>query len=78
MAVSDSTLPARIPASFLIRLIEYSFGDRTARVEFTDTPAGVKVMISFDGESTHSIEQQQSGWQAILENFARHAERTSR
>lgn len=59
-------------------LIEYSFGDRTARVEFTETPAGVKVKISFDGESTHSIEQQQSGWQAILENFARHAERTSR
>jgi hypothetical protein len=28
----------------------------------------------FDGEQTHSVEQQQSGWQAILDNFARYVE----
>jgi uncharacterized protein YndB with AHSA1/START domain len=55
-------------------LIEYSFGDRTAQVEFTDSPTGVKVRVSFDSEPTHSIEQQQQGWQAILNNFARHVE----
>ena len=53
-------------------LIEYSFGDRTAKVEFADAPEGVKVRVSFDSESTFSIEQQREGWQAILDNFARH------
>ena len=56
------------------RLIEYAFGDRTAKVEFTQAAEGVNVAVSFDPESTHSIEQQQSGWQAILNNFARHTE----
>ena len=56
------------------RLIEYSFGDRVARVEFAEKPEGVNVRILFDAESTHSVEQQQTGWQAILNNFARHVE----
>ncbi|RTZ40710.1 ATPase [Candidimonas sp. SYP-B2681] len=56
------------------RLIEYSFGDREAKIEFTEKPEGVGVRVSFDAESTHSIEQQQAGWQAILDNFARHVE----
>jgi uncharacterized protein YndB with AHSA1/START domain len=55
-------------------LIEYAFGDRKARVEFADVPAGVKVRVTFEAETTHSIEQQQQGWQAILDNFARHVE----
>ena len=54
------------------QLIEYAFGDRTARVEFNEDPNGVKVRVSFDSESTHSVEQQRDGWQAILDNFARH------
>jgi uncharacterized protein YndB with AHSA1/START domain len=56
------------------RLIEYSFGDRTAQVEFTETPDAVKVKVTFEAESTHSIEQQRSGWQAILDNFASYTE----
>ncbi len=56
------------------KLIEYVFGDRTARVEFTPGPDGVAVRVTFDSESTHSIEQQRGGWQAILDNFARHVE----
>jgi uncharacterized protein YndB with AHSA1/START domain len=55
-------------------LIEYSFGDRAAQVEFVDGPNGVTVRVTFDGESTHSVEQQQQGWQAILNNFTRHVE----
>lgn len=54
--------------------IEYSFGDRAASVEFSETPEGVRVAVSFDAESTHSIEQQRGGWQAILDNFKRHVE----
>src|SRR5919197_1352892 len=56
------------------KLIEYSFGDRTAQVEFTPGPKGVVVRVIFDSEPTHSIEQQKEGWQAILNNSARHVE----
>lgn len=56
------------------KLIEYSFGDRAAQVEFVENPQGVTVRVTFDGESTHSSEQQREGWQAILNNFARHVE----
>ncbi|MDX9758626.1 MAG: SRPBCC domain-containing protein [Bacteroidota bacterium] len=55
-------------------LIEYAFGDRTARVEFAETPGGVRVRVTFESETTHTIEQQRDGWQAILDNFARHVE----
>lgn len=54
------------------QLIEYSFGERKASVEFTGAPVGVLVKVTFDAESTHSEEQQRSGWQAILDNFAKH------
>ncbi len=55
-------------------VIEYSFGDRKAKVSFTDTPAGSKVTVSFDAETTYPIEQQQQGWQAILNSFKRYVE----
>lgn len=55
-------------------LLEYSFGNRTASVDFTQAKDGVNVKIIFDAETTHAIEQQQSGWQAILDNFKRHVE----
>lgn len=54
------------------RLIEYTFGERMALVEFDEGARGVTVTVTFDGESTHSEEQQRTGWQAILDNFARH------
>lgn len=56
------------------QLIEYSFGDRTCVVEFTPTAQGVMVRVSFDSESTHPIDQQREGWQAILNNFAKHVQ----
>jgi uncharacterized protein YndB with AHSA1/START domain len=55
-------------------LIEYSFGDRAARVEFTDSPKGVRVGVTFDSEETNPIEVQRGGWQAILDNFACYVE----
>jgi uncharacterized protein YndB with AHSA1/START domain len=55
--------------------IEYAFGDRKAEVLFSQAaPDAVKVRVSFDSEPTHSVEQQVQGWQAILDNFARHVE----
>src|SRR6267378_2907280 len=43
-------------------LIEYSFGGRSARVEFANSPKGVTVRVTFDSEPTHSVEQQRDGW----------------
>ena len=69
--------------------LEYSFGDRKASVEFDqlgsadpsltqrvgiDSEKSVVVRVTFEAEETHSIEQQREGWQAILNNFARHVE----
>jgi uncharacterized protein YndB with AHSA1/START domain len=54
------------------KLIEYAFGDRAGVVEFVPAANGVMVRVTFDAESTHSEEQQRQGWQAILNNFAKH------
>ncbi len=54
--------------------IEYDFGDRTAQVTFTPGADGVAVRVTFDSENTYPIEMQRDGWQAILDNFARHVE----
>ncbi len=55
-------------------LIEYSFGDRTASVEFKEEPDAVFVKIIFDAETVHSIEQQHEGWQSILNRFKQHVQ----
>ena len=55
-------------------LIEYAFGDRTASVQFMQTSDGVKVRITFVAETEHSVEEQEQGWQAILNKFASHVE----
>lgn len=56
------------------RRIVYAFGDRQAEVDFAETPQGVTVRVSFDPESEYPVEQQQQGWQSILDNFKRHVE----
>ena len=55
-------------------LIEYSFGDRKAKVEFIQQPTDVKVRVSFDPESSHSLDQQRDGWQAILNRFSQYVQ----
>lgn len=54
------------------QLIEYAFGDRVGVVEFSQGVQGVTVTVTFDSESTYSEDQQRTGWQAILDSFARH------
>jgi uncharacterized protein YndB with AHSA1/START domain len=56
-------------------LIEYSFGERAAQVEFTPNGKSVNVRVTFDAETTHPIDQQRDGWQSILDNFARYVEK---
>jgi uncharacterized protein YndB with AHSA1/START domain len=60
-----------------LQLLEYAFGDRTAVVEFSSGAQGVLVKVTFDAETEHSVEQQQEGWQSILNHFAKHVESTA-
>jgi uncharacterized protein YndB with AHSA1/START domain len=56
-------------------LIEYTLGDgRKVEIHFTANGNETKVVETFDAESTNPIEMQQSGWQAILENFRKYTE----
>ncbi|SFK93266.1 SRPBCC family protein [Lysobacter sp. cf310] len=55
--------------------IEYRMSDgREVQSEFIDQADGVLVKSTFDAESENSPEMQRAGWQAILDNFARHVE----
>ena len=56
-------------------LIDYSIGDgRKVMVAFTEKKNETHIEIKFEAESTHSIEMQRSGWQAILDNFKKYVE----
>jgi uncharacterized protein YndB with AHSA1/START domain len=56
-------------------LIEFSLEDeRSVAVEFIAGDGSVTVRETFHAESELAAEQQRQGWQAILNNFARHAE----
>jgi uncharacterized protein YndB with AHSA1/START domain len=58
------------------RRIAYAMADgREVLVEFSREDEGVRVTETFDAESENPIELQRQGWQAILDNFARHVER---
>jgi uncharacterized protein YndB with AHSA1/START domain len=55
--------------------ISYTMGDgRRVDITFTGQGNETKIVEIFDAESTHSIEMQQAGWQAIMDNFKSYAE----
>jgi len=57
------------------KTIEYTIGDgRKVRVDFSDDNGATKVTETFEAESTNSVELQKGGWQAILDNYKKHAE----
>jgi len=47
---------------------------REVSVEFKHGPDGILVSETFDAETENPPEMQRAGWQAILDNFARHVE----
>jgi uncharacterized protein YndB with AHSA1/START domain len=62
-------------------LIEYDMDkapeeveSRHVKVEFAETPEGVKVTTTFDPENENSIDMQRAGWQAISDNFKKYVE----
>jgi uncharacterized protein YndB with AHSA1/START domain len=55
--------------------IEYTMADgRTVKVLFESKGNETKVTETFDAEGEHSIDQQRTGWQTILENFKKYTE----
>ena len=61
------------------KLVEYRMDDgRTCSVEFREDGGRVRVRETFDAETENPPEMQRQGWQAILDNFARHVESAPR
>lgn len=59
-----------------LKKITYSMTDgRQASTAFTDKNEVTEVTTTFDAETENSVELQQGGWQAILNNFKAYAER---
>ncbi len=55
--------------------IEYTLGDgRKVKISFTPTGNETKVAETFETESTHPVEIQKNGWQAILDSFKKYTE----
>src|SRR5688572_18012619 len=56
-------------------LIEYTMSDgRKVEVAFKTTGNKTDIIETFEAEKENSEEMQQSGWQAILDNFKKYAE----
>ena len=61
----------------LHEVISYILGDgRKVRITFIDQQYETKITEVFEAEKTNSIELQQKGWQAILDNFKKYTEQT--
>ena len=55
--------------------IEYTIGDgRKVKIYFKADGDKTKVTETFEAEDTNSIDVQQGGWQAILNNFKKYTE----
>lgn len=59
----------------LHKFIAYTLGDgRRVEITFISEENQTKITEIFEAEETNSIELQQQGWQAILNNFKNYAE----
>jgi uncharacterized protein YndB with AHSA1/START domain len=60
----------------LNKLIEYTMGDgRKVKIQFVLRDNKTEVIESFETENENSVELQRTGWQAILDNFKKYAEK---
>ena len=56
--------------------LEYTLGDgRKVTIQFTPEGDGTKVVERFEAETENPVEMQQTGWQAILDNFKAYTEK---
>ena len=60
------------------KYIEYTIGDgRKVKIDFDANGNFTHITESFEAESTHPIEMQREGWQAIMDNFKKYTEQNS-
>jgi len=58
-----------------LKSLEYTLDDgRKVWIEFSTEGNSTKISERFDPDSEHSVEMQQTGWQAIVDNFKKYAE----
>lgn len=50
---------------------------RASRTTFSPSGQGTLIETTFDAETENPVEMQRDGWQAILDNYRKHAERVS-
>jgi uncharacterized protein YndB with AHSA1/START domain len=56
-------------------LIAYTIGDgRKVQTIFAKEGNATKVTVTFEAENQNPVDMQRGGWQAILDNFKKHAE----
>ncbi|OKP94930.1 SRPBCC family protein [Paenibacillus sp. P46E] len=56
-------------------VIAYTIADgRKVEVKFSRQDNDTKIITVFDAEETNTVEMQQAGWQAILDNFKKYVE----
>ena len=59
-----------------LRFIEYTMGDgRICKITFSKEDDKTHIVEEFEAETENSVELQQGGWQAILNNFKKHVEK---
>lgn len=59
----------------LYEIISYTMEDgRNVKISFIDKENETTIFETFEAEEINSIELQQKGWQAILDNFKKYAE----
>jgi uncharacterized protein YndB with AHSA1/START domain len=57
------------------QILKYTLGDgRNVSVEFQSVGDDTKLVEEFEAETQNTIELQQTGWQAILDNFKKYVE----
>ncbi|GGB53954.1 hypothetical protein GCM10007199_19560 [Fictibacillus barbaricus] len=55
--------------------ISYTLDDgRKVTISFINQENDTKVIETFEAEATNSIEMQEAGWQAFLDNFKKYSE----
>jgi uncharacterized protein YndB with AHSA1/START domain len=55
--------------------IAYTMGDgRKVKISFAKDGAAINLTETFEAETQNPLEQQQTGWQAILDNFKKYTE----
>lgn len=60
------------------QLIGYTLDDgRKVTVVFREDPSGTTIEETFEAEQTNSEDLQRTGWQAILDNFTKYAEKVA-